>query len=306
MKKPYLFFLLFLFCTAGSLAQGYQSLFGKQSTYWIFEQDPTVIWSVDTIFVEKDTLINVEIYKKLIEGQKRKDLVGFVREDTIAGKVWTLLYNQFNVLEEKLLFDFSLNKGDTFVNDQNFYPYQASLSVVDSVYYRNNLKHIVFKEYYDTQGWPYAYREPYVFIEGIGGNLGIEWKTPSFALSSLHYLLCSYKDGVQTSYRNAKYNGSCVRLNRVGLEEEKQPAQVTIYPNPFQDEFTLTVASANTQITKLNLTDITGKVMFVTENLHFTQDRSYTIGTRNLPAGVYLVYITSVSGEVIVRRVVKQ
>src|SRR5690606_35076063 len=52
------------------------------------------------------------------------------------------------------------------------------------------------------------------FIEGIGSNLGIFWKSSIHSGTNIlellyTYLLCSYKNGMKTSYHNLRYDGNC-------------------------------------------------------------------------------------------------
>lgn len=218
----------------------YQSIFGQNSTVWILRCD-TWIWTqqIDTVQVEKDTVVNGIFYKKI--NSRLYGGIGLLREDTSIGKVWyksTQFIADSADTTEVLAFDFSLQKGDTFNTWNVDYGRHSrsdladSVKVVDSVYVLNGLKYIRFVSF-KPLGASSDIVEPITMIEGIGGNIGVLWKELNHFAS--HYLLCSYKDGVQTAYSNMLYGGNCnPKLSAIN-SVNTQASDITVYPIPARD-----------------------------------------------------------------------
>ena len=99
-------------------AQPYESIFGQTSTEWVFRWANTGGVSVDTFFIEGDTILHGTAYKILSVKSSSHFKVGFLREDTVVGKVW---YKGLDLnggispsdTVEKLAFNFSLQQGDS-------------------------------------------------------------------------------------------------------------------------------------------------------------------------------------------------
>ena len=87
MKNIILTFLCIIL-TNDSNAQ-YQSLFGQNSTKWIFEWHNLGIDEQDTVYVEKDTFVFGQNWKKVLTTRWPNQFKGaLIREDTSIGKVW--------------------------------------------------------------------------------------------------------------------------------------------------------------------------------------------------------------------------
>ena len=110
MKKR-LFFLSFVIALAMN-AMAYQPML-VDGRVWTVVYGPGCFSGYDTVMykIDGDTIIEAETYKRCLFGSRDAwTEVSFLREDTEKQQVWMRDVNSF---EDKLLFDFTLNVGDT-------------------------------------------------------------------------------------------------------------------------------------------------------------------------------------------------
>ncbi|MFC5270866.1 T9SS type A sorting domain-containing protein [Adhaeribacter terreus] len=293
MKRLFIIVLLvFLHFTVQ--AQHYQSIFGKQTTSWEIASNNLWGWTQSTIMVQKDTIVNGLLYKKVLSNNWTYK-GGLLREDTITGKVWFKSIFPRNPMfpdtTEFLAFDYSLAVGDAFDISGAGYglnvSFQDSFNVVKRVYYQNDQKHIEFKG---------PLIEPFTMIEGIGGTYGVIWKQYNGALTN-QYLLCSYKDGVKTSYDNKAFQGNC---SVTGISEDVPDGRISIYPNPAQNQLCFKLAS-KTKVQTCQIMNALGKVVAEPE---IQINNSIDIGA--LSAGLYVLQLQVNNGKVFRQKFVKQ
>jgi hypothetical protein len=273
MKSRITLLLIILVSSGFDLyGQGYQSIFGKESTSWNIHKEDFDIDYWYSIYTTGDSLIGSYNYKKIDEYQ-------FVREDTLTGKVWAR-DSYVNDTTEYLVVDLSLQLGDSFLFD-NADNWLDTLVIVDSVYFLNNLKHIRFN--YKIRN--YGSKPKLLFIEGTGSNVGFfNWENDNF----IDYLLCAYKDGVQ-SYSNQLFNGNC-QFNYGGLSEKLNTVNYNIYPNPFNSSATFSLDIPALQSYQLILYNIWGKPVRTIEHIN-TSD--LVIRKQDLPNGPYFFSVYS-------------
>ena len=283
MKKVLL--LIFIVCSGLVSAQPYKSIFGSTSTMWIIKWYNLDFDGIDTIVVEKDTLAYGFSWKKIIstsDGFWSEG--GLLREDTLIGKVW---YHPLDPGRDStyLAFDFALEKGDTFDLSSNYDPWLTSV-IVDSTYNMDNGKRIRFNSLIEQQ-------ENITFIEGVGGNQGPIYKESSGFLYP--YLLCAYKDGVQT-YTNISYEGNCNPPSAINqIEPDKE---ITVYPNPFNDVLYFQNLS-ELKLDQIEIIDTYGRVVF--------RDRYLSsVNLHELVSGLYFIRLITNEGQIFVKSVYHQ
>ena len=90
------------------------------------------------------------------------------------------------------------------------------------------------------------------------------------------------------------------------FKEAASQNAITITNNPFVDKFGITVATAVQSKVKINLLDVTGKLLY-TRNVEVLGNTTISItpDTRKLLAGMYLVQIT-INGKTTTRKIIKQ
>jgi hypothetical protein len=279
--------LFLIFISPDAQAQ-YASIFGQTSTQWVFEWHNLEIDEQDTVYVSKDTFAFGHNWKKIGLKKYPNFFSGaLVREDTTIGKVWYKgleFNNSIDDTLEFLAFDFDLNKNDTF-NIDNMYAGKFGTSTfentVDSVYYINDNKYIRFN-WILYAGFPFT--EKFTLIESIGGIMGILFKQYSGGLQA-QYLLCAYKDGVQTFYQNKRHNGNCNIYGANGINEIKKNKDfVAIYPNPSNDKLNVELKSNSYQIKNSQIMDMLGRIINSNGSIK-------KLNISNLPNGIYQLKI---------------
>lgn len=243
-------------------AQPYKSLFSKgdYTTRWTTTWFNLNIAGIVEAYVQKDTLVHGLVYKKVIL-TGLEDWGYLFREDTVQGLVWTRSASMeippyggppgwAPDTTDRLAFRFDLKEGDSFdISNVQMHKgtYPDSLNIVDSVRIVDGRRHIYFRARV-TPGISESpkYKEPLTLIEGVGSNMGILWKWSSDPLRGWRpgaipfigaYLLCHYKDGQQTSFRNKRYDGECfpdLHIPESGPLVDKD-LKVTLYPQPARD-----------------------------------------------------------------------
>ncbi|MCB0821964.1 MAG: S8 family serine peptidase [Bacteroidales bacterium] len=79
---------------------------------------------------------------------------------------------------------------------------------------------------------------------------------------------------------------------------------VSVYPNPFNDEFSILMNDGTLQIQKVEVTDISGKVIYTLNVNQVNGDLIKISGLASLNAGVYFIQINSAEGR-IVKKILK-
>lgn len=289
MKNKLILFACLILCKASVAdAQPYQSIFGTNSTEWVYISSNLWGYVHDTIYIEKDTLINSKTYKKI---RSKANLFPFfaLREDISSGKVWHLKENSC----EDLQFDFSLQQGDTFLHTYQGPGYPDSCGIVDSVRTINGLKHIYFK-----CGLSYANSEPITFIEGIGSNMNIVVNICNMGTVSKSYLLCSYKDDLQTTYWNRNYEGACkVYTNIKPLSFIEN--DISLYPQPASHSININ-NNSNQPIVKAIIISPTGTIL----KQYSGQELINSINIDEFPSGYYFIKLFTNNGYSITKAMI--
>ncbi len=191
MKTLRIMSIILLSIATENVSAQYQSIFGQNSTLWVFEWHNNSIDAQDTIYVEKDTIAFGHTWKKVLVTNFPDFNGALLREDTTLGKVWfkSLFYSSSipdqNDTMTRLCYDFSLTLTDTFdlSSIYSISGFPNPLNDVDRTYTLNGVKYVEFK--LNTMGST----EKLTFIEGIGGTPPPIWKQSKGAFLG-QYLLC--------------------------------------------------------------------------------------------------------------------
>lgn len=256
-----------------------------------------------------DTLINGEIYQKVVSDtihpltpEQAKGFLGYIREDFTTKKVYYTILDT-NVLpfyfeedEERLLYDFSLELGDTIevMNTYECPPIEegfVSLKVVeiDSIQLLDNSK----RKRWHLQGLNNG--EIVRWIEGIGSEFGLYMSScPYTAMHWYTYsLLCYYEDDTQL-YQEEGEN-TCSFFWTSNIEEYAQNNSLfKAYPNPNQGEFEVKLKEAK-EIKNIEVFGADGKrLTFKSTN---SNSSSATIQIKDPTKGVYWIKVTTQNGD---------
>lgn len=240
----------------------------------------------DSISIAGDTVISTISYKK-IHGNYINNGLGFLRQDTILGKAW--FRNTFNNTEY-LIMNLSLSVADTFVIYDLWNP--PYTIYVDSVYFKNGLKHVRFNYWISICGQI----EKLTFIEGSGTNSGIAY-LPTAGSPPNFYLLCHFKDGIR-SYGNIFYNDSCF-VCYVGINEIKNNLSFFISPNPSSGILTL---SSSQQISSIEVTDVLGNCILKSPIKNLQTE----INLSSQSKGIYFLKAQDEKGNFGVKKIILQ
>lgn len=185
---------------------------------------------------KSDTVINSITYNKLYSSMDSIPTnwgeVGFFREDTLAKKVFWYLNNQ-----DELLYDFNLNVGDTakvIASFGNPYPFCPFKMVVDSIKF-NTYFGVTRKQWYFNS--PYFYGQE-TWIAGIGNLFGPNENSTLFCTADYGPRLICYKEGLNLKFMDTNFS-DCYQTTLGISEVENQTLNLSIYPNPTENEFNL-------------------------------------------------------------------
>lgn len=267
MKKIFLFLFLWLILKT-VLAQEYKyvpfpdSNAAWSEVYWkpVFTYP---LWEYNKYaFFNEDTIINSITYHKLFHThasditKTNSTCVGGIREDSLKRVFASTSMFQFSSeIKEVLLYDFSLNEGDTFFNSYasdictNCLQGDEVISKIDTIKVDNTFRKVYSFDDYNHIIW----------IEGIGSLQGLlscwaDWPTNG----SSNDLVCFHQNDTLLYFYSGwleDYYDDCVPsfvLNGVPLLPN---SDVKVYPNPVTDNF---VYFENLDFELLELYDING------------------------------------------------
>lgn len=279
-KKIYILsFIFFLnFITSNSFSQSFKSIFASNFTTWDIIYHGYCDWiESHTIVAVGDTTIDSNNYK-IISG-----LGGFLREDTLQGKVW---FYDTSYNAEYLVMNLGLDYGDMFT----IYDYYnvASTFSVDSIYYKNTLKHVRINAWTSMCGLD----EKITFIEGSGPTSSFTYQRDLNGNSVNSYLVCHFKDGIKV-LGNQLFYDSC-NIFEVGIAENKSGLNtVNIFPNPASDIINVDIDNKDNEHILLEIYNVMG--ILVKIEIIANQQKQIDIG--DLKDGLYL--ITTMTKDII-------
>jgi hypothetical protein len=221
--------LLFAFGNLTSFAQNYESIFGKDTTQWNFVTDFGGADFIATVRFKAfgDSVINDMEYRLLSEDYiYGVQQFGFLREDTIQGKLWL---KKINDTSEYLIMDLNLNVNDTFLFRNSQWDGWDQKFVVKEV---SNTDHKIVK----LQGTESF--EDISFIEGIG----VDYSFHVIEHWAYYEFLCSYKDNILT-FDNPDFGECYIPFTVIDISDIITE-QIRIYPIPTKDKLTIEIGNS--------------------------------------------------------------
>ena len=295
MKKLTLFLLVFI--SIISCGQSYFP-FPESNAIWKNVEIPyppgpfTWYSSHHEYLIDGDSMINNISYSKVFiieydvecsQIYSGPNYYGSLRNDSIFKKVYFIPYNYDN---EVLLYDFSLEIGDTVpeIIDNYNYPDMYVLDI-DSMYIYDTYRTCF---YYYVLGWPIPIR----IIEGIGAETGLFEPITNF--EQIHYLRCFHQS--DTLYYINPDDTSCVLETDtcifVHIKEECKKLQksIHIFPNPCSQNINI----SNYDILQNAYIDV---VIMDLQNRIIYKERSYddytNIELSNILPGYYIITVSN-------------
>lgn len=260
----------------------------------------------DRIYFQGDTIINDTVYHKayakifLTTTDSLNTYVCALREDTSQMKIY-LRNSNGAATTESLIYNFSLQKGDSVVLSVDYYNRPTFPIRVDSIkseYFAGKIRRIFYNEYFPDNGW--GGRTPgvhYQWIEGIGSTSVYNGIYPFSFFDDPKALLCFWQSG-QIQYENPEYY-TCMFVT-VGTKELEAKEPIKIYPNPAKDNFIIELESSTDRNT-LVIYNMNGQ-----EKMRYDQLESVkTIDFSSFPRGIYLIKITN-NKKVTYKKMIKE
>lgn len=262
-----LFFLIIPFL---GISQTYEHTLKEEKRWHISEHIGMGVIS-DLYYVTTcDTSINSKNYFRLDQvylnsPQYPSNLLGFVREDTIAQKVYFL---NINDTSEELIIDYTLTVGDSF----NFVNYSTYIDVVhvDTLFVNGKYrKAIHFRGY--GQGGPYPR-----FIEGMGNGF---WGVHRNYNSS----------GTEYNHGGPDQSGFTCAFTTPIQKINKEERTLSTFPNPFSNSIRIELDDykpSGILVKKGVIYDFTGRIVKV-----FEIEKNKTLSLDFLTNGLYFLKV---------------
>jgi hypothetical protein len=293
--KKYIILILLFFIAKFTFSQ-YRPL-PMQNAEWICSGAFNLLSTPTSInymhYTYNDTLIGSTIYVniKKVEIPPVNDVntyqtyTGAIRQDTLNKKIYIVPTDSTS---EKLLYDFSLNVGDTVVSFLNeTCPAVETIGAIDSIIVNGN-----YHKRFHIQGGCSGIQIYY--IEGIGSNFGLIFPNNTGNLSNL---ICT-KVNNQTYFPDS--STSCDLVTSVtNLDIEMG---IDIYPNPSNNEINIIIPDAEGSTANIiTLFSPLGQIL-ITEKIN---SKKSIIDISELPKGLYMLSI-SVNENIITKKIIKQ
>jgi len=290
MRRFFTLIQLAVFCQVINAQDTYHPFIEEGKTFAIAEYDYSQICMWDNVYRLRfgiDTIIEGQAYKQMerlnytssndcppfTAGNNWVGLNEFIREDILERKVY---YRDINSETDKLLFDFSLEIGDTLVNDLILNDFYIVDTIVDYQLLNGTIvKKFVFEEIV-------ANNELFCYMEGIGSSNGV---------------LNHFGDGIGFGSEllcvdlNSEliYDGDC--SGYVLETEEENQNKFHIYPNPTSDF--INIEFENLLHSKVQVIDATGRPV---QSIQLN-DSPQRINLENLNPGIYFLVINNDLGS---------
>lgn len=212
-----------------------------------------------------------------------------VREDTILKRLYA-----YDVVNDKeyVIFDFSLNIGDTLPSNfsvldllGNFEADSiAIITGMDTVYLFDVSPR---RRFHITPTTNPAYFE-YYFLEGLGGPMGFISSRPVVYLGLSYRLQCLVDN-------NVAIYGHCIPLD---IDEEENN-NLKVYPNPFTHHLQI----KSSLPTFMYVYNILGEEIYRSSSLLM----SHSLSTESYPSGIYMIKGVDVDGDItFLEKVIKE
>lgn len=341
MKKLILLFILAAFCTR---AQTYYKLLGSNTSDWyIYDAHIPVIappnkysdFNTATVPIPTfgkysaytDTVVQSKNYKKFYHvytwagGSNMNLFIGYIREDTVAKKVYFLDKATSSV--EDLLYDFSLNVGDSA-----YYNFPTSFGNFPKAWYKvksivNTATKVGIRKKFNLIGKNGgSTSDTLQYIESIGCVIHpIYMYSPGYQMGSLFSsstckspytigLACKYSNNIKfyqsCTYILAQQNGCFFKYdscnyyqNCGGISELSAVRKVSVSPNPAQTELSISINLDSDVKLQIELIDISGRVAkLISEQALPAGEHLINFSVKELEDGFYSVRLRN-KGEVV-------
>jgi hypothetical protein len=262
MRTIFKIWFLFVLISTEISAQEYHPALGDTNVWKIVSTFESTL--TETYSTKRDTVFNGRYYKEFGLSYFL-NVFGYIREDSIAKKIYIRPTENHQDTNEYVMYDFSLEVNDSIelFNIDSWQLVSLGLYTVDSIklIYIDGIER---KKFFLT-GEPYVYpgrNENPVWIEGIGSIGHFLYPGISVDEMNLGELSCFFKDNKHI-YQSPKFNSCDIFI--IGINETKNKNSFEIYPNPFNNNLTIKFNYANK--TNIRIINNMGQIVYLKKSI---------------------------------------
>ena len=279
--------LLILFLSLLSLPSLAQKInFGDSTNRWkvfhfICGTDPCVV-DLDNYYYGSDTTIHDTLYKTLGDPYS---VTAFIREDTLIHKVFAISPLIYSDTAEKLMYDYTLQVGDTFKSSVAIHHVDSLDSVsINSVWHK--VWHFKLDTCISCTGWLCF---SYYVIEGVGSTTLPITPIKPRQFEGGDKMTCFTNEGtippLSKMIDTFDNTTSCsLTFNLATNNLVNKLSIATVFPNPVYNLLTI---KSSTTIYSINVINLLGQILY-THNYNSPQVQ---IDVADLPSGIYFIKI---------------
>jgi hypothetical protein len=288
MKK--IIIILIAICTAGTLFSQDYFKFPTSDALWNFKivesMNPPYEWTVIDSLGQNIIIDNQNYIEVYSVGLGDPYVVGAIRDDTLQKKVY---FHDF--INEIVLYDFSLNVGDTIFYDEplDYYKTVEDISYININGQERKMLHLLNSLYSFNDYW----------IEGIGSvyRYGLLYPlNPDIVMDgSTPYFGC-FRHESTIYFDESVCQGDCPCTDwlvtiRESINRDKE---VTIFPNPTEKNLTIDFANSLNQYNSYEIYSCSGRLILSQEIFNKNQE---TINIEFLTKGTYYIKLIAENGN---------
>ncbi len=283
MRKA-LIIIISICITSNLISQDYIK-FPTSDALWNFKIiesiNPPYEWTIIDSLGQKITIDNQEY----IEVHIGSSIVGAIRDDTVTRKVY--FHNNNN---ETILYDFSVNVGDTvFYNheDYNYYKTVEYISYVDINGQQRKMFHLLNSLFdmpdYWIEGIGSVYR--YGLLNPLNPGIVMDGSTPYFGCFT-HDTISYFVDS--TCLGDCPCTDWLVEI----MENINSDTEIVIFPNPTKNVLTIEFLSSINHYESFEIFSCLGELVL---NQEFFNERQIEINLEFLSKGIYYIRLNGVN-----------
>lgn len=298
--------ILLTVCVVTLMAQ--ENEFGTAGSYWVYsyENHSGGPPGATMILIEKDTMINGEVHKKIRETRRRQ--YSFTVPVEWSQFTYTIQIKNDSVFRGgDLIFDLHPAVGDTLRVKASgvisYFVLRYDSVITETIDGEQYSKWYATQYCYDGTNLnpPTISNDPVVFLETVGpiGREYLFWNSDGCTTigGGTHVLYC-YKNG-NFSYLETGVS-DCEKLQIPSSIIRPKIEQPTFYPNPVKH--TLYLHLKQQAIQSISITDMNGKLILE----EVVSGGNATVNVEHLLPGMYLLKMKNYAGEVRMARFSKQ
>ena len=295
-NKTILYLIIFLFYNLHVNSQEYHQLLDHESEWHLTSCSSTCI--NDVYYTNGDTTYNGYQYK-ILNGYHYISRTFWLRED-VSEKHIFLFYDNGKSRIEVLLYDFSLQIGDTILlsNPITPFPSNGGFYKVDSIVSQNlldNKSHNFF--YLSPTASNQSSDELPVWIEGIGGLTLINGPGGTPDINRVGKISCYFNDGF-LSYSQLDSLDRCTVKYVTGLKEIQRHSN-SIYPTIFESILRLEDVS---EVSEVVIYSLRGEEVYRRKLNHQSYEN---LELSHLEKGFYVIRLYDNNLPVVSKKIVK-